>query len=1825
MILVLMLIMVIMPKGVHAGTYEAKDWDEYKEKLKIAIMNQDGDIVIKFNGNEFFSTEYFARLKIANMYEEALKDIPKYLGKLNILGQSTIPELDGVLNAKLKKVTHRTEYKNSEKDFKDVKSIISKEYDSIKSQVTDYEKLKTVYDYIVIELKNTDGELFKLLSPPEGETYETYPHAVLFALMMSEIGYENDIAIGDNGHIWNLVKVHGEWYHVDAGRENINVENKVGDEFFLIAIVDQGWNKDDHGDKTFAKKNYNGNPSTVPQIEYEITLIDKGMPKEADVNNIPDVLSIDDVKDTKEKVKQLEIKIADYLERIVLLKGEVDKLGQVEQKQSLITALGDLENNLKWVSDKLNSKKQTIVNNAVTKAKNTFDLNDISIAKGLSDMLTDSATKEKMIVLENSILAIEKAEKTKSTSDINLAKESTTNITEDLKTRLDERIRVLEAIIAVEEAEKTMDDGNIEIANGLISGLKDGEAKNNLNARLTAVRDKKDTNETEQGNIGRAELAVITAEEIIKTSSDIDEIETKIISADDAIKLVKTESIKTQLQARIDEVVTTKDAIKLVNDAESSLDNVHYKGSLSTIIKESEEKFKNAEAAIKDIKDKDAKTNQQNRMKMIKVVITALKAVEKAETTPFKISNVNSAKSAIAKLDDNFATIITTLTGRLKIVEKDISNSNIIAKALAAVEKAEKSIRSTDIALAKEAIELLKLQQKGEEFKTVIDELNLRMTSTESMLKMENDLIKYLKDFTEGNKEILKAALIDIKTSFDNIPDGEIKTLRRARVIVIDNIMLVCGKIETAIEQPTDVNIKVAEDAIDSITDSKVKKELENKLKNLLAEKEIDKKIKEANDAVSNARNSLIDENTTSKDNRAVVELANESVNKLPTGNIKKQLQDKIKEFNNAIKAKQTVENAEVKQKNGTLTEKDVIAAEKSILNINPDYKEGLDHRVRELRKALETNEAAELLKKAKEAVEKAEETEMAKDIIAAKKAVSQVKDNVEKANLTEEIEELEVKIAKKAVVNMEESAYENRKSISKDITTTKTTVTAISSKYKAEKENLNARIKAIESYMATIKVLENAEKTMNEENKNAVKIMLEKFKVDVEGVSIGDKTIYNEMIEDIGKRIKYIEIHLETEAGKESDAEKAVEYAEKEMTVAEDPSNSLIQEAQTAVNKVTDKNLKAKLQKRIDAIQVAKDAKVAVAKAKAYPNEKSIKDAETALGKVDGRYGDIIEYLSEEIAKLRHQLDISRKVTEATNLVQKAVTSRISADSIKARFAVEGIKELAKDSYDRLIIILNNLDDSIKNEATDEAGALKTANDALVEAFKIIGEANTFIVKIIEGKDEEANIKEAYRMIESAKNQVIIANAAVRKLSNQKELLKEIEYSNKEIELAEDNIDVKEAVRLVTIGSSSVMNATTDEAKSKARLDIAAARRAIDKIGHNDNKAIKVTILNTINSIEKKLTSDNDQELIDLAVIAVNEAASMLSGAVRDNTIKDKNEQEKIDRAIFSARMAIGWISDNNKAAKDTLTSFLNDIAAMFAAEKDGILNEDRIANAEKAVKLAEDNKNSDLLENYIRSARLRVKMINNDGPETEVIINDLNTRLDILEGKGGSGGNNGSGGNKPSNGGNKPGGSGGTTPGNKIPTSPLPDKDRLTGSTKPIWGKTNELNKKNPITNLSNQDITAFRIYESKLKIIELSNILKTVQSTNVRLVVRGKNIALDSKPYIHDKVNNSILVPIKYLGDELGFSVSLIDSPITKGAKRLLLNGIVDGKPKSIIMDLGSEFCYVNGNLVKIISKPVINVGRTYIPIDLMVEHFGLTFSYYNEGKSIQLIIN
>ena len=96
--------------------------------------------------------------------------------------------------------------------------------DGITADMDDYEKLKYFHDYLVLNCENstTDpyadtiyGALVKKKALCEG-------YAKAFSYLCNLAGIENVIVTGETyvQHMWNMVKINGNWYHVDVTWDN---------------------------------------------------------------------------------------------------------------------------------------------------------------------------------------------------------------------------------------------------------------------------------------------------------------------------------------------------------------------------------------------------------------------------------------------------------------------------------------------------------------------------------------------------------------------------------------------------------------------------------------------------------------------------------------------------------------------------------------------------------------------------------------------------------------------------------------------------------------------------------------------------------------------------------------------------------------------------------------------------------------------------------------------------------------------------------------------------------------------------------------------------------------------------------------------------------------------------------------------------------------------------------------------------------------------------------------------------------------------------------------------------------------------------------------------------------------------------------------------------------------------------------------------------------------------------------------------------------------------------------------------------------------------
>ncbi len=108
----------------------------------------------------------------------------------------------------------------------------------IEPDMTDFEKIMTVHDYMVdnyvYDITDSD-QTFLILLDKKG-VCAAYSEA--FQHMMNVLGIESTLVRSDSmGHIWNMVKLDGEWYHIDVTWDDpvINRVAKVSHRYALLS------------------------------------------------------------------------------------------------------------------------------------------------------------------------------------------------------------------------------------------------------------------------------------------------------------------------------------------------------------------------------------------------------------------------------------------------------------------------------------------------------------------------------------------------------------------------------------------------------------------------------------------------------------------------------------------------------------------------------------------------------------------------------------------------------------------------------------------------------------------------------------------------------------------------------------------------------------------------------------------------------------------------------------------------------------------------------------------------------------------------------------------------------------------------------------------------------------------------------------------------------------------------------------------------------------------------------------------------------------------------------------------------------------------------------------------------------------------------------------------------------------------------------------------------------------------------------------------------------------------------------------------------------
>ncbi len=99
----------------------------------------------------------------------------------------------------------------------DLQTVATKILSGINEDMSDYDKLKYLHDYIITNsvYDNYSNSIYSVLIDGKGNCEG---NAKAFSFLCNLIGIENIVIPGKTvvPHLWNMVKVDGEWYHIDV-------------------------------------------------------------------------------------------------------------------------------------------------------------------------------------------------------------------------------------------------------------------------------------------------------------------------------------------------------------------------------------------------------------------------------------------------------------------------------------------------------------------------------------------------------------------------------------------------------------------------------------------------------------------------------------------------------------------------------------------------------------------------------------------------------------------------------------------------------------------------------------------------------------------------------------------------------------------------------------------------------------------------------------------------------------------------------------------------------------------------------------------------------------------------------------------------------------------------------------------------------------------------------------------------------------------------------------------------------------------------------------------------------------------------------------------------------------------------------------------------------------------------------------------------------------------------------------------------------------------------------------------------------------------------
>ncbi|WP_160691624.1 Ig-like domain-containing protein [Clostridium sp. C2-6-12] len=564
-----------------------------------------------------------------------LKDITSQVGNntdeyLQLSYSSAFPTITGTATDFV--ASYKADYLSTktEEDYVDSKvhDIVSR---IIKPGMSDNQKIQVIHQYIL------DNVVYDY-SLSKRTAYEALAngkavcsgYAGLFYKMATEAGFPCHIVSGTkkgDGHSWNLVKVEGNWVHVDTTTDDISSYNQI--------VL---------GESDDTLRSYGYEWVNTVWTRFTMPLAPNYMNRDSMTT-----LATDAVVTAENSRVQADVDYATTLvNSIDVLVGKADEDLQTELKNRLATLQSSMDTGL----DSADAIKKATDSVAIAEASKLQA--DVNSARTLVNALLGKTDRDSLTLRLN---AVQKAIDDKLT----------------LATKAVQAVEALNLNLDTSSNKAYRDDvqAKIDIADPMVNILESSTDKDYLIKRLKTVKDKLNN----LNNLSNATEAV-TKVETSKTQADLDSAKLLVqkfineIGTTDIFNEYGT--YKTDLSNRLTAVensigggaTTSTEATKAVEKAELS----HLQGDVD-----------NAKTLVNALTDGTDKTALLSRLSTVQGIIDTNKALDDATKSVLKAENskvqadVDSAKLLVQALADGVDK--TTLLGRLDTVQSIIDSA----------------------------------------------------------------------------------------------------------------------------------------------------------------------------------------------------------------------------------------------------------------------------------------------------------------------------------------------------------------------------------------------------------------------------------------------------------------------------------------------------------------------------------------------------------------------------------------------------------------------------------------------------------------------------------------------------------------------------------------------------------------------------------------------------------------------------------------------------------------------------------------------------------------------------------------------------------------------------------------------------------------------------------------------------------------------------------------------------------------------------------------------------------------------------------------------